>query len=323
MLGADAMMCSEQPSVEVAEDDVDHGQVLVRLGVVAAYGDGVMSEAEPTEPLVADPPVRSHQRPPQHVCRDEGLQRFLLSVRDLLEPQPTRYEAATVATPMAGLPGRRVRIGAGCGLVRANFDGADHKHLVRHTSPLPLRRTAHERLVHLRRPLSPDGVALRANHRRPKLVEHLERRLVAVDPEQLLELDRAHPGRVRRHQPRGPEPKAGRLLRPVHDGVGREARLVLPVPAPEDMRTGPDAVGLAGVAADRADEAVGEAAGEQVREACRVVGEGPLKVRDGTWASHPERLHEPALWGNRIGKVLSCQKSYTRRPVIGLSMWKI
>jgi len=63
--GADAVMCLEQSSVEVAEDNVDHGQVLVRLGVVVAHGDGLVSVAERTELVVADPSVRPYQRSPQ------------------------------------------------------------------------------------------------------------------------------------------------------------------------------------------------------------------------------------------------------------------
>lgn len=86
-------------------------------------------------------------------------------------------------------------------------------------------------------------------------------------------------------------------MRTVHDGVGREARLVLAVPATEDVRPDPDAVGLAGVAAYRASEAVRETTGKEVGKACRVVREGPLEVGDGTWAAHLRRLPRARLMG--------------------------
>jgi hypothetical protein len=83
----------------------------------------------------------------------------------------------------------------------------------------------------------------------------------------------------------------------VHDGVRRQRHLVALVrTAPTSRGPCREAVGLLGVAARRADEAVREVACEQVGDARLIVREDPLEVqqrlRSGVarWGDYPLSL---------------------------------
>lgn len=60
--------------------------------------------------------------------------------------------------------------------------------------PSPCVATTDVRLTRFNQPLAANGIAFRPHHCRTQLVQHAERRLVAFDPEHLLELERGHTG---------------------------------------------------------------------------------------------------------------------------------
>ena len=144
-----------------------------------------------------------------------------------------------------------------------HLDRADYQRLVVSPVPFALRGAPNERLVHLDGMLLPRGVSPRSDHRCPELMEHVESRLVPLNPEHFLELKRTHAWREARDEERRVEPGADGDLRPVHDGVRRQRHFVALVrAAPTSSGPSREVVGLLRVAARRAEEAVREVAGE-------------------------------------------------------------
>ena len=308
MLRTDAVVGAEQPGVEVAEDDVNHGQVAVCLFVVTTHCDAFVPVAQVIKVVVSDPSVRPHQRPRRHIRLDKWLKRFLLAAREALKSHSAGNEATAMAPAVTWLRGPLVRLFVISAWTLANFDNPAHENLVGHPAPFALGSATDKRLIHFYGPFLPDGISLRSHHRGSQLVEHLKCRFIAVDSEQLLKLDRTHPRRVRCRQPSRPEPKANGLLGPVQDRIGRKAGFVQAASASKDVGPGPDAIGLAAVAATRADKPLGKTKPEEVPEACLVVGEGSLEVRKRARSVHSASLHQASLWGNRIGMDCSFDK---------------
>ncbi len=93
---ADPVVRSQKPRIKVPEDDVNHGEVPVRLDMVTPDRHGIVPIAQLIQVVVASPPVRAHFRSRLHVGEDDRLQCFLLTVRDDPETQPACDEAAPV-----------------------------------------------------------------------------------------------------------------------------------------------------------------------------------------------------------------------------------
>ncbi len=139
----------------------------------------------------ADGPPQHHARAHRDVgraeCSDRGLS---TSRRSEPSPRPRRLLASCVVPP----------------------------------APFALRGAPNERLVYLDGMLLPRGVAPRSDHRCPELMEHVESRLVPLNPEHFLELKRTHGWREARDEERRVEPGADGNLRPVQGFEGFEAQ---------------------------------------------------------------------------------------------------
>ncbi len=96
MLGADPMMCAEEPSIKVAKDNVDHREVRVRYCVVPTYGNTVVDIPGGLEWIVSGPTISTHNRPGLHGRQNERGQRFLLPVCDDLKPESPRHNTPTM-----------------------------------------------------------------------------------------------------------------------------------------------------------------------------------------------------------------------------------
>jgi hypothetical protein len=59
VLRADPVVRSQEPRIEVPEDDVNHGEVLVRLDMVTPDRHGFVPVAQLVQVVVASPPVRT------------------------------------------------------------------------------------------------------------------------------------------------------------------------------------------------------------------------------------------------------------------------
>ncbi len=98
VLRADPVVRSQEPRIEVPKDDVNHGEVLVRIDMVTPDRHGIVPIAQLVQVVVAGPSVRPHFRSRLHVGQDDRLQSFLLTVRDDPETQPACDEAAPVSS---------------------------------------------------------------------------------------------------------------------------------------------------------------------------------------------------------------------------------
>ena len=95
---ADSVVCSQEPRIQVPENNVDHWEMLVRLGLITSDCHGCVPVAQLVQVVVAKPPVGPHFRSRLHVGQDRWLQRFLLAVRDNLETQPACDKTAAVSS---------------------------------------------------------------------------------------------------------------------------------------------------------------------------------------------------------------------------------
>ena len=302
VLGADPMMRTEEPCIQVAKDNVDHREVRIGNCVVATNGDTLVGIPGCLEWIVPSPAVSTHNRPGLHGRLNKRYQRFLFSVCDNLKPEPPRNN--TPAMPsfgglrfclppdalsrsafrlLARLSSDQVRVLARKrnGLTWMNFDGADDQRLVVDSFPLTLRRAANQSLVHLNGVLTADQVPVGAHHRSAQLVEHLEGRFIARHAEPLLELEGAHSGRTMRHKIGAPKPGGYGNLAAVDYGVRGQAYVAPTGPAADNPRSITKAKGLASDATARAIEAVGKAVREQVVDTGRFVREDALELGKG------------------------------------------
>jgi hypothetical protein len=94
------MVCSQEPRIQVSEHNVDHREMLIRLGLITSGRHGCMPVTQLVQTVVASPPVGPHFRAHLNVSQYHRFQRFLLAVRDNLEAQPARYKTATVSSSM-------------------------------------------------------------------------------------------------------------------------------------------------------------------------------------------------------------------------------
>ena len=96
MLRANTVVRSQELSIEIAENDVDHEKVLVRLDMINPDRHGIVPVVQLVKVVVAGPSVSPHLRPRLHVGHDDQHQRSLRTVWDELETQPACDDAAPV-----------------------------------------------------------------------------------------------------------------------------------------------------------------------------------------------------------------------------------
>ena len=221
VLRRDAVVNAIQPGFQVAEDEVDKRQVLLRDVRIATLRDLREPVALLREMVVARPVVGCDVRTRLHRVKHEALQRFRRAVRSDVETQAPSVEATSARKCLAGIPFPLVLFAL------ALLDRANDKRLVMLSSPLAARPAPDQRLVDLDREVTSYAVTIRAHHRYTELVQNLEGCLVAIQAELPLELHSAHAGRLARHEVRGPKPDRDRRMRALHDRGGRKRRVTL------------------------------------------------------------------------------------------------
>jgi hypothetical protein len=112
-------------------------------------------------------------------------------------------------------------------------------------------------------------------------VQHAERRLVAFDPEHLLELERGHTGSQGCNKEGTPEPCAERHLAVLHYGAGSQPSVSPATPASQPIRPTFESKCIPNPATVGTREAVRKANGVKVGGARLLVGEQSLKFGQG------------------------------------------
>ena len=211
VLLAHAVMSAEQPCFEVGEGEVDHGKVSVRLLWVPAEHCGFMRVPQARQRVVALPSIGAHHRPLRHVVLNECDEAVGVAPRNgpktkapRVGPSLERF-AVGVVSPTSG--------GAVLTFTAAtNLNNSHDGRLVVDATSFTLRPPTHKRLIYLNRILSPEGITLRAHHRRSQFVQHLERGLVPTDAKLALKLKSGLSGCLRRNKIRSPEPDRKRRV---------------------------------------------------------------------------------------------------------------
>src|SRR5580658_7880896 len=190
------MMSTIQPSLQIAENKMDHRQVCLSLVGIATKRQEVMAVSHFWEPRIAGPSIGSHSSASGHVVFDKASKHFGAPIGDDAKPQPPRVNAAPMLLAIL--------------LARADFDGADDESLMMNAAPFAARLAANKAFVDLDGMLTADRISFRSDHAGAQLVENLKRRLIATKGKLALELDGRLSGNLRSHQVSAPKPSRER-----------------------------------------------------------------------------------------------------------------
>jgi len=124
------MMSAFEPSLQVAENEMDHWQMCLGFIRVAAKRQEVMIVSHCGEARIASPSIGAHGSADGHVVFDKAGKNFGAPVGDDAESQPARVNAAPMLLAIL--------------LARADFDGADDKSLMMDAAPFAPRLAANE-----------------------------------------------------------------------------------------------------------------------------------------------------------------------------------
>jgi hypothetical protein len=255
-----AMMRSLDPSFQVAENEMDHGQMRLSFVGVAAERQRLMAVSNLGKAGVASPAIGTQDGAARNIVFDKADKRVRTSVWHHTKPQPSRIDAALVLLAIVA--------------ARANLYSTDHNRFVMNSSTFAARLPADHAFINLDRMLTTDSIALRANHASAEFVEDLESRLVARKSKLALELDGGLSGDLCCHEIRPPKPRRERRMARLHDGSGRQRRIGFAATATQHYRrTGSETVRLAHNAALRTYEPTRPTNGFKVASASRVIGE--------------------------------------------------
>jgi hypothetical protein len=261
-----AMMSSLKPSFQVAEDEVDHGQVRFCFIRVATKRQNIVTVSHFGKSGITGPSVSAHDSASCHVLFDEVGKHFGAPVRNDTKPQPPRINAAPVLLAVI--------------LARADLNGANDESLMMNAAPFTARLAANEAFVDLDGMLPADCVSFGPDHAGAQFVQNLKCRFVTAKSELALELDSRLSGDLRGHQVRAPKPRRKWRMARLHDRSGRQRGVDLAATATKhDRRARGEAVGLPGKPAFRTRKPIRPTHGFEIASARFVVGEDPLKLR--------------------------------------------
>ncbi len=262
-----AMMSSLKPSLQVAEDKVDHRQVRLSFIRVATKRQHVVAVSCSRKPWVAGPSVGAHDGAGGDVLFDKSGERFGASIGNDAKPQPSRIDAASMFLAVF--------------LTGPNLDSSDDKSLMVNSASLAARLAADKTFVDFDRMIAADHISLWANHAGAKFVQYLEGRFVTTESKLPLKLDGRLSGNLCRHQVCAPKPRRkGRMAR-LHDRSGRQRSVGLTTTATKhDRRARCETVRLPDKSALWTHKPVGPTHGFEIASARRIVGKYPLKLRE-------------------------------------------
>lgn len=268
VLRTDAVVTAAKPGFQVAEYQVDDGQVFLgNLGIAAFSRRDVLVPASP-QLVVAAPPVRHDDGLGIDGTLHKPYEALGPTGRDHGQPQPSRDPSAPAL------------LDAFLGLPLADFDSRRDERLVVDALALATGCPADPGFVHFDvTTLEADPVSVRADHPRPQLVEDLERRLVPAKPKLSLKLRGGHSRRVAGDKVRRPEPRREGCPRPLHDRVSRQGNVPTALAAPQHTGTVSEAERLSRGRTMRASKAMLPPDFLKIGRTRRVVREQALESR--------------------------------------------
>jgi hypothetical protein len=204
-----AMVRSLNPSLHVAEDEVDHGQVCLCLFRIACERKHFMAVSHLRNFIVAAPSVCADGSARSNIIFDKASKCFSTSVRYDAKSQASSVNAAFF-----------VRFAVI--LMRPNLYGTDYNRFMVRAATLSARLAADIAFIDFGRILTTDSVTLRTNHTRAELVQDLEGRLIPSKAELALKLDSGLSGCLRSHEVCTPKPRREGCMARLHDGAGRK-----------------------------------------------------------------------------------------------------
>ena len=169
MLVANAVVDTDQPRLQVGENQMDDRQVLLGNLWITTLGNSEVLIAALTEASIAAPIVSNDQRSRRDGALDEPTERLGATVEH--DGEPNASGIASVF-PVVELGAR---------LSMTHLDGTGDGNLVVNTTAFPTRSPANPGFVHLNMVLglSTDPVLVGPHHARAELGENLKGRLVA------------------------------------------------------------------------------------------------------------------------------------------------
>jgi len=264
------MVCSHDPGLQVAEDEMDHGQVRLCLVRVAIERQRLMAASYLGKSLVADPPIGSDGSAQRDVLFDKIRERFGTPIWHDTQPQASCVDATLVRLAVM--------------LTQSNLDGTDHGSFMVRAPTLSARLAANIAFIDFDRVLAADGVAFVSHHASAELVEDLKGRLIAGERELALELDGGLTRSLRSHEVRAPKPRREGGMARLHDSACGERGVSFAATAAQyHRRAGRKAIGVTDESALRTCKTVWPADGLKVAGACAVIGEYSLKFGQRRW----------------------------------------
>jgi hypothetical protein len=264
-----AMMRPLDPSFQIAENEMDHGQVRFGLVRVTAERQGLMMVSHLRKVRVASPAIGAQRGTKRNVVFDKAGKRVRTAVGHNAKPQSSCIDAASVLLAIV--------------LTRPNLYRSDHNRLVVSAPTFASSLAADQAFVNFDRILATDSVALGTNHAGAKLVKYLESSLITRECKLPLELNSRLAGDLRGHKIRSPKPCRERRVAGLHDGSSRQRRISFATTAAQHYRRAScETIRIAANAAFRTCKSIRPANGLKVASAGRIVGEHPLKFRKGS-----------------------------------------
>ena len=278
MLMTDSVMCAKQPRLQVREGDVDYWQVCIGSLGIAIEHQGFVRVALPRQVIVARPAIGANNSALCHILLHE-LRKYLgVAVWHDTQPQSTRVICSLALSAI------------GTGRPLAYLNGPNYRRLMVDAASLALGTAAHKRLIHFDRVLGSDSVALRSQHARAQLMEHLECRFVARQAQLPLKLESRLAGCLRRHEVSAPEPRRQWRVARLHDGAGRKRHIGMASAASQNDRSSvSEAVRITDFPALHTRKPVRPPQVFKVSCAGRVIGKDPLKF--GECRREATRVH--------------------------------
>ena len=226
MLVANAVVDTDQPRLQVGENQMDDRQVLLGNLWITTLGNSEVLIAALTEASIAAPIVSNDQRSRRDGALDEPTERLGATVEH--DGEPNASGIASVF-PVVELGAR---------LSMTHLDGTGDGNLVVNTTAFPTRSPANPGFVHLNMVLglSTDPVLVGPHHARAELVENLKGRLVARKTKLPLKLHGGHAGRLTGDQISGPEPDVQRSVATLHHCSHRQPGVLAALAAAQDAR---------------------------------------------------------------------------------------
>jgi hypothetical protein len=260
-----AMMRSLNPSFQIAENEMDHGQVRFRLVGIAAERQRIMLISNIGKSGITGPCISAYQGAKRNVLFDKAGKYSSAAVWYDSKPQASSvYTAPTRPTIM---------------LMQPDFYGADYGRFVVSTATFAARFAADITLINFDGMFTANRIALWADHTSAKLVEYLKGRLIAGETELALKLYGRLSGRLRGHEVGTPKPRRKRRMARLHDGASRKRRIGFTSTTTQHCRRPRgETIGLAGKTALWARKALRPTNNLKITGASLIIGEYPLKL---------------------------------------------